>query len=141
MSGHDTEQQLASVDLFSGLSKRQLGKLRDRARAVQHTAGQEVSREGLGSLAFHLVLDGTATVTLQGREVRTLGPGDYFGEISMIDGKPRSATITAGDGFTTLVIPHAEFDRMLGEEPDFARALLVTLCARLREAEARPAAG
>lgn len=140
MSAHDTEQQLASVDLFSGLSKRQLGKLRRRAREVRHTAGQEVAREGLGALALHLVLDGTATVTLQGREIRTLGPGDYFGEISMIDGKPRSATITAGDALTTLAIPHGEFERILGDEPDFARTLLVTLCARLRESEARAAA-
>src|SRR5262245_16220084 len=100
MSAHDAEKQLASVDLFSHLSKRQLGKLKDRAREVRHSAGQEVAHEGLGALAFHLVLDGTAQVTLHGREVRTLGPGDYFGEISMIDGKPRSATITATDALT-----------------------------------------
>jgi CRP/FNR family transcriptional regulator, cyclic AMP receptor protein len=137
MSAHDAEQQLASVDLFAGLSKRQLGKLRDRSREVRHTDGQEVAHEGLGALAFHLVLDGRATVTLQGREVRTLGPGDYFGEISMIDGKSRSATITATEGLTTMVISHEEFDRILGEDADFARALLVTLCARLREAESR----
>jgi CRP/FNR family transcriptional regulator, cyclic AMP receptor protein len=137
MSGHDTEQQLASVDLFSGLSQRQLRKLIGRAREVQHTPGHEVATEGLGALALHLVLDGSATVTRQGQEIRTLGPGDYFGEISMIDGKPRSATITASGSLTTLVIPHAEFERILGDEPDFARTLLTTLCARLREAEAR----
>jgi len=142
MSTDDVEQQLASVDLFSGLSKRELRKLKDRAREVRHTAGHEVAHEGLGALALHLVLEGSATVTLQGREVRTLGPGDYFGEISMIDGRARSATITAGDaGLRTLVVSHEEFDRMLGEEPDFARTLLVTLCARLREAEARTTAG
>ena len=137
MSAHDTDQ-LASVDLFSGLSRRQLDKLRDRAREVRHTAGHEVAHEGLGALALHLVLDGSATVTLQGRQVRTLGPGDYFGEISMIDGKARSASISAGDdGLTTLVIPHQEFDRILAQDSEFARALLVTLCARLREAESR----
>jgi CRP-like cAMP-binding protein len=135
----DADDRLAAVDLFSGLSKRQLGRLRDRAREVQHTAGQEIAREGLGALAFHLILDGHAEVTLQGRAVRTLGPGDYFGEISMIDGKPRSATITAKDTLTTLVIPHQEFERVLADEPEFARGLLVMLCARLREAEARAA--
>jgi CRP/FNR family transcriptional regulator, cyclic AMP receptor protein len=137
MSVNDVAQTLASVDLFSGLSKRQLSKLVDRAREIRHTDGQAVAAEGQGALAFHLILEGHAKVELQGREVRTLGPGDYFGEISMIDGRPRSATITAADHLTTLVIPHQEFDRILGDEPDFARALLVTLCARLREAEGR----
>jgi CRP/FNR family transcriptional regulator, cyclic AMP receptor protein len=134
---HDVEAMVARVDLFSGLSSRQVKKLLDRARQVQHTPGQEVAAEGLGALAFHLVLDGRASVTVGGEEVRTLGPGDHFGEISMIDGKPRSATVTATEPMTTLVVPHQEFERLLGEEPDFARALLGTLCARLREAEAR----
>lgn len=134
---HDVEAMVARVDLFSGLSSRQLKKLIDRARQVQHTSGQEVAAEGLGALAFHLVLDGHASVTVGGEEVRTLGPGDYFGEISMIDGKPRSATVSATEPMTSLVIPHQEFERLLGEEPEFARALLGTLCARVREAEAR----
>jgi CRP-like cAMP-binding protein len=80
-------------------------------------------------------------VDLHGQEVRTLGPGDHFGEISMIDGKPRSATITATDDLTTLVVPHQDFEQLLRGDPDFARALLSTLCARLREAEARQPAG
>jgi CRP/FNR family transcriptional regulator, cyclic AMP receptor protein len=137
MTGYDAESKLASVDLFSGLSKRQLSKLLDRAREVRHSSGHEVATEGQGALAFHLILDGHARVDLHGRQVRTLGPGDYFGEISMIDGRPRSATITATDELTALAIPHQEFDRLVGDEPDFARALLGTLCARLREAEAR----
>jgi CRP-like cAMP-binding protein len=141
MSGTEAEQKLASVDLFSGLSKRQLRKLLDRAREITHTAGHEVAQEGQGALAFHLILDGHASVALRGQEVRTLGPGDHFGEISMIDGRPRSATITAADTLTTLVVPHQEFERLLGDEPEFARALLATLCARLREAEAREPAG
>jgi len=63
--------------------------------------------------------------------------GRYFGEISMIDGKPRSATVTAVAPMTTLAIPHQDFERLLADEPDFARGLLVNLCARVREAEAR----
>jgi CRP/FNR family cyclic AMP-dependent transcriptional regulator len=133
----DAAAMLAEIDLFSGLSSRQVKKLLDRARTVQHTSGQDVAAEGLGALAFHLVLDGHASVTVAGEEVRTLGPGDHFGEISMIDGKPRSATVTTTEAMTSLVVPHQEFERLLGEEPDFARALLGTLCARLREAEAR----
>ena len=134
---HDPEDMLAEVDLFSGLSRRQTRKLLDRGRTVPHDAGQEIAAEGHGSLAFHLVLDGRATVSVAGTEVRTLGRGDYFGEISMIDGKPRSATVTATQPTTTLAIPHQEFERLLADEPDFAHSMLTTLCARLREAERR----
>jgi CRP-like cAMP-binding protein len=140
MTGYDAEGLLASVDLFSTLSKRQLRKLLDRAREVRHGSGREIATEGEGALAFHLLLDGHVRVDVHGREVRTLGPGDYFGEISMIDGRPRSATITATDDVTALAIPHQEFDRLLDDEPDFARTLLAALCARLRDAEARLAA-
>jgi CRP-like cAMP-binding protein len=141
MSRNDAERTLASVDLFSGLSHRQLKRLLDGAHEVHHVSGQEIAREGAGALAFHLILDGHARVDLHGQEVRTLGPGDHFGEISMIDGKPRSATITATDDLTTLVVPHQDFEQLLRGDPDFARALLSTLCARLREAEARQPAG
>jgi CRP/FNR family cyclic AMP-dependent transcriptional regulator len=131
------EDMLAEVDLFSGLSRRQTRKLLDRGRTVPHESGQTIAAEGLGSLAFHLILDGRATVSVAGTEVRTLGTGDYFGEISMIDGKPRSATVTATEPTTTLAVPHQEFERLLADEPDFARALLKTLCARVRDAESR----
>jgi CRP-like cAMP-binding protein len=135
----DVEAMVAEVEVFSGLSRRQVKKLIDRAQEIQHDQGQEVAAQGLGALAFHLVLDGHASVKVGGAEVRTLGPGDYFGEISMIDGKPRSATVTVTSDapMTTLVVPHQEFQRLLGDEPDFARGLLGTLCARIREAEAR----
>jgi len=133
----DPEDMLAEVDLFSGLSRRQTRKLLDRGRTVPHEIGQQIAAEGLGSLAFHLVLEGRATVSIAGSEVRTLGSGDYFGEISMIDGKPRSATVTATESTTTLAIPHQEFERLLADEPEFAHSLLETLCARLREAERR----
>jgi CRP/FNR family transcriptional regulator, cyclic AMP receptor protein len=133
----DPEDLLAEVDLFSGLSRRQVRTLLDRGRIVPHASGQEISAEGHGSLAFHLILDGRATVSIAGTEVRTLGSGDYFGEISMIDGKPRSATVTATEPTSTLAIPHQDFLRLVADEPDFARVLMVTLCARLREAESR----
>jgi CRP/FNR family cyclic AMP-dependent transcriptional regulator len=139
MSGDDRspERLLAGVDLFSGLSRRQIRKLLDRSRIVPSPSGKQVAPKGAGALAFHLILEGRATVAVSGSEVRTLDVGDYFGEISMIDGKPRSATVTAIEPMTALVIPHTEFERLLAAEPNFAHSLLTTLCARLREAEAR----
>jgi CRP-like cAMP-binding protein len=132
------ETRLEEIELFRGLSKRQLKKLIGESREVQHAAGHHVAEEGLGSLAFHLILTGDAEVRHGETPLRTLGPGDYFGEISIIDGKPRSATVAAGDdGLTTFAIPYQAFQSLLEDDAEFARTLLKTLCSRLREAEAR----
>jgi CRP-like cAMP-binding protein len=133
----DPAATLAEIDLFSGLSSRQLTKVVKSARTVNHEAGRQIAAEGLGALAFHLVIEGTAKVSIGGREVRTLGPGDYFGEISMIDGRPRSATVESVGPLVTLAISHLDFLALVEAEPAFARGLLNTLCSRIREAEAQ----
>ena len=131
------EEQLAAVPVFAGLSRRQLSKLVDKSKETSHPAGHELAREGAGSLALHLITSGTANVSVRGDNKRTLKEGDYFGEISLIDGKPRSATVTAESDLTTLAVPHVAFQQLLQEEPGFAAGLLKLVCARLREAEAR----
>jgi CRP/FNR family transcriptional regulator, cyclic AMP receptor protein len=128
---------LAAVPILAGLSRRQRSKLNDGSRIVQHPAGKAVAVEGQGALALHVVLNGSATVTVGGQEKRTLTIGDHFGEISLIDGKPRSATVTATEPLTTLAVPYQVFQSLLDDDPTCARGLLTTLCARLREAEAR----
>ena len=100
------EAVIADVDLFRDLSKAQLKRLAGAASEVLHPPGKAVATEGGGALAFHLIIEGSATVSKDGHELRTLGPGDYFGEISMIDGRPRSATVTALEGLTVMAIPH-----------------------------------
>ena len=133
----EREALIAGVGLFRDIPRAQLKRLALFAREVSHPAGQEVAAEGRGGVAFHVILEGSATVSKDGRELRTLGPGDSFGEISMIDGKPRSATVTAVEPLKALAIPHLDFMQVVDEDPSFARYLLKTLCARLREAEAR----
>jgi CRP-like cAMP-binding protein len=138
----ELDQELAAVPILSGLSRRQRARLLDRSRIVDHAAGHEVAHEGAGALALHVVIDGEASVTVHGREVRRLGPGSYFGEISMIDGRPRSATVVAlTDRMRTLSVPHHAFQEVLLDEPECVHQLLVTLCARLREAEAAAMTG
>ena len=124
------------MPLLSSLSRRQRGKLLAGSKVVEHPAGQEVTAEGAGALALHVVLDGEADVSIRGREVRTLGPGEYFGEISMIDGLPRSATVTAGEGLRTLYVPHASFTGLVENDAEVAKELLVALCSRIRQIEA-----
>ena len=136
-SSTSPEERLARLDLFSGLNRRQLKKLVERSQTVDHEQGRTIAAEGLGALAFHLILDGQAEVTRDGKPIRTMGPDEYFGEISIIDGKPRSVTVTAASQLRTLVVPYQSFQELLDTEPAFARALLATLCSRLREVEAR----
>jgi CRP-like cAMP-binding protein len=131
---HDST--LAAVPILAGLSKRQRSRLQERSRVVQHSPGQVVAAEGEGALALHVVLEGTASVTVGDQAKRTLSPGDHFGEISLIDGKPRSATVTATTPLTTLAVPYLAFQSLLDDDPVCARGLLTILCERLREAEA-----
>ena len=128
---------LAAVDLFASLSRRQVNKLVDAGREVRCGAGKELATEGLGALAFHILLEGSVEVSRGDETLRTLGPGSYFGEISMIDGKPRSATVTTASEVTAFAIPHSAFASVVEQDGDLARALLLKLCGRLREAEAR----
>lgn len=131
----DLSRRLAEIDIFRGLSSRQLKKLAGQVREVRLDDGHQVSTEGRGALGFHLILDGHATVSSGGVERRTLGPGDYFGEISLIDGKPRSATIVATGPLHTAVIDNTTFQPLIDESPEFARSLLLVLCERIRALE------
>ena len=132
----DVQAHLARVPIFAGLSSRQLGKLAGASRRTTHQAGHEIAKEGEGALALHIILDGTAEVTVHGSPKRELRAGDYFGEISLIDGKKRSATVTAASDLHTIAVPHGPFQQLLETEPGFAAGLLTLVCARLREAEA-----
>lgn len=137
MNADELKARLASVDLFDGLNKRALGQLVKGGREIKHPDGHEVITEGAGAVGFHLITGGTARVTTGGSVRRTLGVGDYFGEISVIDGRPRSASVEAIENLSTLAIAPAVVNGLIEDNPAFARRLLVLLCARLREAERR----
>ncbi len=130
--------QLRSVPLFAGLKDKQLKDILGRTREVEHTGG-EIVEEGTKGVGFHLLLEGTCTVLQHGEVRRTLGPGDYFGEISLIDGKPRSATIRPEGTVRTLSLAAWNFQPLLEKQPTLAHELLLGLCAHVREAESRPA--
>lgn len=127
--------RLAEIDVFRGLPPKQLKKLAAQVREVRLDDGHRVASEGKGALGFHLILDGHAVVSVGGVERRTLGPGDYFGEISLIDGKPRSASVVAKGPLHTAVIDSVTFQPLIDESPEFARSLLLVLCNRLRSLE------
>jgi CRP/FNR family transcriptional regulator, cyclic AMP receptor protein len=132
----DLVERLTDVDLFAGFSPKSLSRLSRMGRQFEHPPGEEVASEGGGGARFHLILEGRGHVEVRGHARRDLGPGEYFGEISLVDGKPRSATVCAGDeGLRTFGLPAWEFRALLDEHPELTRALLDNLCARIRSVE------
>jgi CRP/FNR family transcriptional regulator, cyclic AMP receptor protein len=136
MSDDAMLEHLRSVPLFAGLKDRELKDVLGRSREVEHTGG-EIVEEGAKGVGFHLILEGTATVLQHGEVRRTLGVGDYFGEISLIDGKPRSASVRPDGPIRTLSLAAWNFEPLLEKHPLLAHELLLGLCAHVREAEAR----
>ncbi len=128
-------EMLRRVPLFSDLSKRELDQLARTGRVVDHAEGHVVVTEGEKGVGFHLILDGEARVTKGGRTVAKLGPGQWFGEISMIDGGPRTATVSAATQLRTFGVASWDFHPLLKTSPTITFKLLVTMCSRLRDAE------
>ena len=131
MSDEVTEA-LRRVPLFKGMSDKALDRVARIAKEVSHPAGKTVLEEDRSAVGLHLILSGEAQATQAGSVVSTMGPGDYFGEMSLIDGKPRSASVVAKSDLRTLAIPAWNFERLLDENPEMMRALLVTLSERIR---------
>ncbi len=147
MNNDDIATVLHSIDMFAGLSPKVLARLAEAGRVVETPAGAPIVRAGepvTGFRAFspegvemHVILTGTATVRVNGQPVRTLVADDYFGELSLIDGQPRSADVVAGEsGLTTWALPKWDFESVVKEHPEVLLPILRVVVARLRRAEA-----
>jgi CRP-like cAMP-binding protein len=126
---------LAEVDLFKVLTKKEVKAIHDAGKEVSFNAGRVIVSEGETGVGFHLILEGKATVTVNGQARATLGVGDYFGEIAIIDRGPRSATVTATTDVRTLGITSWDFMPVLSENFEMCRKIMVELSRRLRSAE------
>jgi CRP-like cAMP-binding protein len=127
-------EALRAAPLFSLLSDRELRTVLRSAHAEQFPSGATVIREHEQGKGFFVVTDGTATVMLDGTQLATLGPGSYFGEMAVIDGGPRTATIAAQTQVSTLVISPRAFTRLIDREPMIAQSIYLELSRRLKEA-------
>jgi CRP/FNR family transcriptional regulator, cyclic AMP receptor protein len=126
---------LRSVPLFEGLSQKELQAVIRSAKQVEYAPDRDIVTEGATGVGFHLILEGKASVLVGGRTRAKLGPGDFFGEMSLIDGGPRSATVRADTDVRTLSLASWEFTPLLDANPSIARKLLVELSRRLRTVE------
>lgn len=133
----DKTTLLASIPLFSACSRRELAEVADISVEEQLDSGTVLTRQGqAGGLAF-VVLDGEADVTVNGSHLGTLGPGDIAGELSLIDGRPRSAQVTARTPLRVLEVNADDFNRLIDRSPSFTKHLLVSLSRRIRDMDER----
>ena len=132
-----TSDVLEQVPLLSGLSKRDRTRLSRSMKEISFPRGREIVVEGKRGVGFFIILEGGAAVTIGGREVRMLGPGDYFGEMALVHGEERSATVTADSDLRCLTMTSWVFKGFVADHPNVAWELVQTLARRLRESETR----
>jgi CRP/FNR family cyclic AMP-dependent transcriptional regulator len=136
ISQDDKIDRLEEVGLLAGCSRRQLRAIARISEVIEVPAATVLARAGTAGDEFFLILDGSARVEVSPRKRSRLEPGQYFGEMSLLDGGPRSASVTAETPLRLLVIKRRDFTTLLKEAPELTQSLLATLSQRVRQAEA-----
>ena len=136
MAARPKELDLKSIWLFSSCTTSELRKIRGSLDEVEVPAGKVLVEEGRIGQEFFLIVDGTAAVLRSGKKVAILGPGGHFGELALLDRRPRSATVVSETEMDLLVLSQRQFNSLLEVVPTIARKMLAALSNRLREADA-----
>ncbi len=126
---------LKKVPLFSSLSQRHLREISKHADQVQVATGKVLAQQGKTGWEFIFIVDGRARVEKDGKVVRRLSGGDFFGEVAMIDGEPRTASVTAESDMNLLIVHKRSFNHLLDTIPGLQKKILISLCDYLRKAE------
>ena len=134
MATKDIVDRLARVPLFSDCSRRDLQTVARVVRSIPHRKGTVIAREGDPGVGLFIIMDGTAEVSIGGKKRATLGPGDFFGEIALLDGGPRTATVTATSDVQLLGLTEWVFRGLMVEHPAIALKTLQQMAGRLRAA-------
>jgi CRP-like cAMP-binding protein len=135
---HDIESKLAKVPMFSGCSRRELSLIARAAKEVSHKAGAVIAREGERGVGLFVIVEGQCRVTIGGKVRAKLGPGDFFGEIALLDGGPRTATVTAETPVRLVGVTEWVFRGLLMEHPSIALKTLEAIAGRLRGVAKEP---
>jgi CRP/FNR family transcriptional regulator, cyclic AMP receptor protein len=133
---HDARiRHLQRVPLFTGFNEDELRRVAEHSRILEAPAGTVITQIGDAGDSFFIIIDGTAAVRTPVGAGGQLLPGDCFGEMSLVDGEPRSATIVATTDLRLLVVERSHFWRLLDETPELIRRILTILSRRVRRLE------
>jgi CRP-like cAMP-binding protein len=127
---------LSTVDLFEGLSTADLRRIQQAGKEMDFAPGAELTVQGKQGGRFFLILEGQVQIAVAGRKGSTFGPGSYLGEISVIDGEPRTASAVAMTPVRTWSLASWNFRPLLRGYPSVAEKVMLLLCRRIRSAEA-----
>jgi len=128
--------RLGEIPLFAACSKRDLTAIARAVREIDHEAGSVIAVEGEPGAGLFVIDTGRANVSIGGKRVNTLGPGDFFGEMALLDGGPRTATVTAATDLQLFALTGWVFRGLVAEYPQMALRVMETMAARLRDATA-----
>jgi CRP-like cAMP-binding protein len=131
----DVIHHFQAVPLFASISKKGIRSLVQAADEVDLTAGKDIVRQGEWGRELYVILRGTADVLRDGRKIRELVPGDFFGEIAFISGAPRWATITSRTDMRLMILGPRQLEVILEGEPLLARRMLETMAKRVQSNE------
>jgi CRP-like cAMP-binding protein len=123
---------LKAVPLFSELDTRSLAEVERLADEVDVPAGKVLMEEGRSGHEFFIIVSGRVAIDKAGQRLKVLGPGDYLGEIALVDGGPRTATATAETDGRLLVMAHREFNTLMADFPAVRDCVLRSLAKRVR---------
>ena len=126
---------LKRVPLLSGLGKRDIEEVGRLAEEIDLPAGHVLMREGASGNEFFVIVDGTVMIDRGGATIRSLGPGDFLGEIALVDDGPRTATATTESPAKLLVVGHREFHSLMNQFPAIQTCVLQALAQRVRHLE------
>lgn len=128
---------LRKTRLFASLDDDELAQLAQRFQLRRCDRGSAATSEGSAGVGFFVIVEGTAVVKVHGEVMRRLGPGDFFGEVSAVDGGRRSASIIAETNLVSYGIPAAEFRKLVKAHGEVAWAVLEAIVAKLRDTQDR----
>jgi CRP-like cAMP-binding protein len=127
------DERLAEIPLFQGLSKKELSHISSLATRLELPAGKALTKEGQQGYEFIIVLEGEVEVRQHGQVIAKRGAGDYFGEIALLDNRPRTATVVATTPVVIEVIERREFLGLVAENPEIGQKIMATMAQRLGE--------
>lgn len=128
-------ERLANIELFSELSAKEIKKVASYMTTIDVREGRDLTVQGTVGREFMIIAEGEASVRRNGRLIATLGPGDFFGELAVIAGVPRTATVTAESPMVVEALNRREFSSLLDESPKLSRKILVGAVKRLHDLE------